>query len=332
MVQFPHTIQSVSMSLNAGILYILGHKVALTDNVYQTSLHGKGHHSGHGYNHLLVAVPETIDEGTYGCPVPNGAVLAGASKKENAMWLYIIDLRYRNETVRLTLPFSVKSLCMVYDDVTDVLTIAGGTGVDDQEPDPSKQVWQIKLFEKDSKWLRMPLLEQGVYDPVLFSDCGVVYIVGGYTQPNLKEGTTRCLKLPIGEDWEDIGELPKPLSEPGHRGGVLWTPTNPPARRVLIVFTDDRTFHYDLHHTNSKSKKWWEYTHGENLLNCTPVLGSDGKVYVSLKYKEKGKEMFDVGEYNPVQLELKFLKDKCFMELDNYRHIFNPGYFLAPIL
>ena len=239
------------------------------------------------------------------------------------MWLAIIDL-YKHETIKLHLPFPVESLCMVYDDDTEVLTIAGGTGFGDEERNLGKQVWQIKLFDKASEWHQMPPLQQGVYDPVLFSNRGVIFIVGGYNEPKHVDATTRCLKLPIGGGWQDIGELPEPLKDPGHRGGVLWTDTNP-AEREMIVITDDQALHCD-----SSDHVWVRHDHGKNLENCTPVLGSDGNVYVHLKYIDDGKEKYDVGAYDPTSHELMYLKDEDFM--GDYLHVFLPGYFIAPIL
>ena len=308
--------------MNAKILYILGYKVDLVGRTYETSLDSEDH--DFDTQHDLKECPGWIDSGTRGCPIPNGAVLAGASKRSNAMWLAIIDLRYKHKTIKLRLPFPVESLCMVYDDDTEVLTIAGGTGFGDEERALGKQIWQIKLFDKGSEWHQMLSLQQGVYDPVLFSNRGVIFIVGGYNEPKHVDATTRCLKLPIGGGWQDIGNLPEPLKDPGHREGVLWTDTNP-AGREMIVITDDEALHCD-----STEDEWVRHDHGKNLKNCTPVLGSDGNVYVHLKYIDDGKEKYDVGAYDPKSHELVYLKDEDFMSF--LHHVFIPGYFLAPIL
>ena len=65
----------------------------------------------------LKKCPGWVDPGTRGCPIPCGAVLAGASQRNNAMWLSIIDLCYEqdpDEPVQLRLPIIVQSL-MMYD-------------------------------------------------------------------------------------------------------------------------------------------------------------------------------------------------------------------------
>ena len=265
--------------MNVGILHISGHRVALIVRTYMTSLHGEGH--GKYADADLKECPGWIDPGTRGSPIPYGAALAGASQRNNAMWLSIIDLRHEQDVpVQLRLPIIVQSLSMVYDDDTGVLTIAGGTGFGDDDQGPSTQIWQIKLLEADSQWHQMPSLQPGIYEPVLFSNRGVLYIVGGYTQPYHQGATKKCWKLPIGEKWEDIDEQPVPLKDPGHRGGVLWIDTNTKTR-VMIVITDDQAFHFDF-----STEKWMTpFNHGKNLENCTPVLGPDGLVYVSLKYR-----------------------------------------------
>ena len=237
--------------------------------------------------------PDWINRGTRGCPVPRGVLLAGSTDRATATRISIVEIGYDEDpVVQLYLPYPVYAQAMVYDEDTKRLTVAGGIRFTDEPqhkvPNPCKQVWQLKLFTKGSRWESLPDLEVGVYDPVLLSKGGTLYVLGGYTklpkaatkedpkpEPEPTDGTTHCLVLGTKDKkWGRIQDLNLPIDAPFGGAGVIHR------GRILIV-TRQRAHQYDI-----ARHRWTAKDHtGFRINKCTPAVGPDNIVSVVLHYR-----------------------------------------------
>ena len=238
-----------------------------------------------------------MDDGTRGCPIKEGVVLAGSKQEEKAKCFVIMELGCIGTPVEFSLPYSyaVHSLAMAYDKDTKMLTVAGGVRYNGNSSTSIAEVWQLKLYEQGSKWQSLPDLPFNVFDPVLISCNQTLYVVGGYTSPALGTGldnaSKQCVKLPLDKSdgkWSYINELKKPLD---HKFG---------GRGVLIFgnITVFATKHVQRHNIYEKS---WKINDLKNdrIVDCTPVVDPEGNLFVSRRYiSAKRQEEQDIAAYN----------------------------------
>ena len=248
-----------------------------------------------------------MDTGTRGCPIKEGVVLAGSLRKK-ATHFVIMELSYEGEPVEFRLPYkhNVHSIAMVYDEDSELLTVAGGVCYDREKNFSTSiaEVWQIKLYEEDSEWQSMPDLPDNVFDPVLISYHGNLYVLGGYKDPALRtapaNATTNCFQLHMeGGDgtWSKMGstvsqESPGLLKRPldhdfGGRGVLL--------KDNIIMFAKDHVQKYNI------SRNTWEVIDlkEDNILECTPVVDHNDRIIVSRRCKVDTKEEQDIAKYIP---------------------------------
>ena len=242
--------------------------------------------------------PKWIDEGTRGCPIPNGVLLAGSKDRPTAPWVNIIEIGYEvPHPVQIYLPHPVQAQAMVYDAETELLTMAGGirfTSTEDPEvPNPCKQVWQLKLFTKDSQWESLPDLPDGVYDPVLLSRGGTLHVIGGYTklteqladgvtyaEPTPEDGTTLCRVLGTKDkEWKLVKELRAPIDAPLGGAGVIH-------RGIILVITKTMAQKYEPVNDEWIRKDYDDTT----IYKCTPAVGPDNKICAIAHYKKEGED------------------------------------------
>ena len=161
---------------------------------------------------------------------------------------------------------------MVYDADADLLTIAGGRGFGDDANHPCRQVWQVNLYVKNSKWEALPDLPYGVYDPVLLSDKGTLYVLGGYSNPVVDpepaNATKRCVVLHRDEqDWQHMRELVTPLDTLFGGGGVIQHGT-------IYIITTKMAQKYD------KVNDMWicKMYESDEIFKCTPVVDPGNQI------------------------------------------------------
>ena len=243
--------------------------------------------------------PKWINHGTRGCRIPKGVLLAGSTKRSTATWMNMVDIGYEGNPVQIYLPYPVHAQAMVYDDYTKLLTMVGGRRFPEYPAvsNPCKQVWQLNLFKKGSKWRSRPDLPIGVYDPVLLSKHGTLYVLGGYTnlteeiteddtgsvtyaEPRQEDGTTLCRVLGIkDEEWKDMKDLKEPIDAPFGGAGVI--------HHGLILVINKKTAHqYDKANDDWTDRDYDDIT----IYKCTPAISPDGKVCAIAHYKRKPKD------------------------------------------
>ena len=271
-------------------MYFPVHYVIKEKNWY-ISTAGKGDFSS------IKRCPTWVNPGTRGCQVPKGVVLAGSTKRDEATWMNIVEIGYEGDPIKVSLPYPVHAQAMVYDDDTKLLTVVGGrifTTDETDEPqdevhNPCRQVWQLKLFTKDSEWHSRPDLPIGVYDPVLLSKRGTLYVLGGYTnltdkltdgdigydarydtfaKPKPEDGTKLCKVLGMQDkDWRVMKELKEHIDAPFGGAGVL--------DRGNILIINNKSAHKYEHVNDEWIDKDYEKI---TIYKCTPAVGPDNRV------------------------------------------------------
>ena len=251
--------------------------------------------------------PEWMDIGTRGCPIKEGVVLAGSFRKK-ATCFVIMELGCSGTPFEFRLPYAynVHSIGMVYDEESELLTVAGGVYYDREKniSNSIAEVWQIKLYEKGSKWYSLPDLPYDVFDPVLISFHGNLYVLGGYDDAALRtepaNAIPSCVQLLMeGGDgtWSKMGStvslespglLQKPLDHHFGGRGVLLADN-------IILFGRDYVQIYNISNNSWKVKDLKK----DNILECTPVIDHKDRIIVSKRYKvgtKDGKEQ-DIAQY-----------------------------------
>ena len=254
--------------------------------------------------------PRWMDTGTRGCPITEGVVLAG-SLRYDVKCFVIMEFGYSGTPTEFHLPHAdnVHSMAMVYDEDSGFLTVAGGICYDVEDRKASRtiaEVWQIKLFEEYSQWHSLPDLPYNVFDPVLISHKGTLYVMGGYSDPTLGpydyNTTSKCVQLlKDGEsgDWCDLesagdtpsGLLKKPLDHQFGGRGLLHYEN-------IVLFARD---HVQVYNIKDKSWRVTELKNGE-IIDCTPVVDHENKVIVSRSYtcetRGRTKKNRDIATFN----------------------------------
>ena len=247
--------------------------------------------------------PKWINPGTRGCLIPKGVLLAGSTKRADANRINMVDIGYKGNPIQIYLPHAVYAQAMVYDDHTKLLTVVGGILFTDDPkiPNPCNQVWQLKLFVEGSKWRSRPDLPLGVYDPVLLSQKGTLYVLGGYTkrteklpdddtdydtdydtyaEPNPEDGTMLCRALGIKDkEWQKMGLLKEPIDAPFGGAGVIH-------HGNILVITKKMAQKYERANNVWIAKDYDDIT----IYKCTPAVGPDGIVCAIAHYKRKPKD------------------------------------------
>ena len=262
-----------------------------------------------------------MNSGTRGCPIREGVVLAGSiqetgstheavstqetgsiqeagsTQENNTECFVIMEIGYKENPIEFSLPYNypVHSLAMVYDRDTELLTVAGGILYEDNYSTSIAEVWQLKLYERTSDWEKLPDLPYKVFDPVLISSYGDLYVLGGYTNSRLStipaNATIKCVKLPMGkrdEGWKYIQPLQRHLDHQFGGRGVSFAGN-------IIVFAKGHAQRYNL------SQDYWETNdlRGDKIIDCTPVLDPYNNVVVSRTYTStKGRTTQDIAKYN----------------------------------
>ena len=254
--------------------------------------------------------PRWMDTGTRGCPIKEGVVLAG-SLRYNGKCFVIMEFGFSGTPTEFHLPHSdsVHSMAMVYDEDSGFLTVAGGICYDEEDKKASRtiaEVWQIKLFEENSQWHSLPDLPYNVFDPVLISHKGNLYVMGGYSDPtigpydyNTVNKCVQLLKDGENEDWCDLesdgdtppGLLKKPLDHQFGGRGLLHYEN-------IVLFSKD---HVQLYNIKDKSWKVNELKNSE-IIDCTPAIDHKYNIVVSRSYtcetRGRTEKNRDIARYN----------------------------------
>ena len=303
MTQLPFIQQYNYSESYCEIVYFLVHRVIMLNNVKfgpdQKRL--TCYLSAAGNNMIMPRkqCPDWIDRGTRGCPVPKGVLLAGSTVRATATRINIVEIGYEGDPVQIYLPHPVYAQAMVYDEDTKLLTVAGGIRFTDQPqdivPNPCRQVWQLELFTEDSRWESLPDLEEGVYDPVLLSKGGTLYVMGGYTnlpraatkedpepEPTPTDGTRRCQVLGTEDKkWTYIQDLDAPIDAPFGGAGVI------------TIVTRQRAYKYDM-----ANNTWTPKDYSTIIFKCTPAVGPDNIISAVAYYYDGKHRMAGILNYD----------------------------------
>ena len=274
-------------------IYILGIRVAKVGRSFVAIMNGT--------DCLFVKeCPHWMDSGTRGCPVQEGVVLAGARRKDSETCFVIMELGYTKPPTEFYLPYTdnVHSIGMVYDKQTGLLTLAGGILYDKEDKKTSRsirEVWQIKLFEQRSSWYSLPDLPYDVFDPVLISHRGNLYVMGGYIEAKhaTDSGNARKEFVELRMDqrdakWTYMEPLKMPLDHDFGGRGILFFGN-------IIVFAKEHVQKYDIEHKNWKIN----YLGSNKVIDCTPVVDYEDRIIVSRRYTSAtGEKKQDIAKYN----------------------------------
>ena len=286
-----------------------------------------------------------MDAGTRGCPIKEGVVLAGSLRKK-ATHFVIMELSYKGKPAEFRLPYgknvNVHSIGMVYDRESELLTVAGGVSYDKEKniSNSITQVWQVKLYEQGSIWHRLSDLPYKVFDPVLISHRGNLYVLGGYENPEdrteVANATRRCVQLVMNGgagQWSNMGSTVSPASE-----GLLVRPLDHDfgGRGVLladniIMFAKDHVQKYNIP-SNS-----WQISDlkKDQILECTPVIDHHkNRIIVSRRHKvgTKEEQEQDIAKYTSASKTMGYKwksKLKCGVTTADFHIEHGPGRFLS---
>ena len=208
--------------------------------------------------------PSWFDKKTRGCRHPDGVIIAGSEDIAHGMKVALIDLTHKRTVPLPDLDYPVTDVGITYDDVTEVLTVAGSDKYDaNGGVELSKAVYRLSELSTEATWTKLEDLPDVVASPMLVNDNAYVYVLGGVD-------SVRCVRMLKTDttNWRDIKVLPSEVGIPvankysgGVYGGALLY------KHQVRVLTTTECLTYESNNTWSAVP----YS-GTRITKLTPVL------------------------------------------------------------